>query len=183
MHSTLSVGPFCFSNQSRKETLKLVSPRPSTFWSSQHCRRSYVSDITCWTRPGLQVTLGPKCTLFSKRSAHENHPNFLRSLGHRPRPRVILILSIGLDITLGQGQWPRVTGRTGQNQCALLLEKSVSFLEIDTPLSHSCAHLYTESCVQWADMWRRGGKGGQKLIIYVLRNNIMCTAQNRDTEH
>ena len=36
-------------------------------------------------------------TLFSKRSAHENHPNFLRSLGHRPRPRVILILSIGLE--------------------------------------------------------------------------------------
>ena len=59
-------------------------------------------------------------TLFSKRSAHENHANFLRSLGHRPRPRVILI-------------WPhflkmRVTGRTGWNQCALLfmlLEKSV----------------------------------------------------------
>ncbi len=33
-------------------------------------------------------------TLFSKRSAHENHPNFLRSLGHWPWPRVILILSI-----------------------------------------------------------------------------------------
>ncbi len=28
-------------------------------------------------------------------------------------------------MTLGQGQWPRVTGRTGRNQCALLLEKSV----------------------------------------------------------
>ncbi len=26
---------------------------------------------------------------------------------------------------LGQGQWPRVTWRTGRNQCALLLEKSV----------------------------------------------------------
>ena len=36
-------------------------------------------------------------TLFSKRSAHENHPNFLKSLGHRPQPRVILILSIGLE--------------------------------------------------------------------------------------
>ncbi len=36
-------------------------------------------------------------TLFSKGSAHENHPNFLRSLGHRPRPRVILILSVGLE--------------------------------------------------------------------------------------
>ncbi len=31
-------------------------------------------------------------------------------------------------MTLGQGQWPRVTGRTGQNQCALLLEKSVERL-------------------------------------------------------
>ncbi len=85
-------------------------------------------------------------TLFSKRSAHENHPNFLRSLGHRPRPRVILILSIGLesnfcillsrpfdkiDMTLGQGQWPRVTGRTGVNQCALLLEKSVVTIRTD----------------------------------------------------
>ncbi len=29
-------------------------------------------------------------------------------------------------MTLGQGQWPRVTGRTGVNQCALLLEKSVN---------------------------------------------------------
>ncbi len=71
-------------------------------------------------------------TLFSERSAHENHPNFLRTLGHWPRPRVILILSIGLerpfdkiDMTLGQGQWPRLTGRTRVNQCALLLEKSV----------------------------------------------------------
>ena len=36
-------------------------------------------------------------TLFSRRSAHENQPNFLRSQGHRPRPRIILILSIGLE--------------------------------------------------------------------------------------
>ncbi len=36
-------------------------------------------------------------TLFSQRSAHENWPNFLRSLGHWPQPRVILILSIGLE--------------------------------------------------------------------------------------
>ncbi len=28
---------------------------------------------------------------------------------------------------LGQGQWVRVTGRTGQSQCALLLESSVEF--------------------------------------------------------
>ena len=39
-------------------------------------------------------------TLFSERSAHENHPTFLRSLGHRPRARVILILSIGLESNL-----------------------------------------------------------------------------------
>ena len=97
-----------------------------------------------------------------KRSAHENHSNFLRFLGHRPQPRVILILSIGLEsnsqktpcpnlkrfsrsirdlngvfcillsrpfdkikMILGQGQWPRVTGRPRVNQCAFLLEKSV----------------------------------------------------------
>ena len=53
--------------------------------------------------------------LYSNRSAHENHPNFLKSLGHRPQPRVILICQMVL----------RVTGRTGRNQCALLLEKSV----------------------------------------------------------
>ena len=29
-------------------------------------------------------------TLFSERSAHENHPIFLRSLGHRHQRRVIL---------------------------------------------------------------------------------------------
>ena len=29
------------------------------------------------------------------------------------------------DMTLGQGQWPRVIGRTGWNHCALLLEKKV----------------------------------------------------------
>ncbi len=28
-------------------------------------------------------------------------------------------------MTLGQGQWPRVIGKTGWNQCTLLLEKSV----------------------------------------------------------
>ncbi len=39
-------------------------------------------------------------TLFSKRSAHENHPNFLRSLGHWPWPWVILILSNGLESNL-----------------------------------------------------------------------------------
>ena len=30
-----------------------------------------------------------------------------------------------LDMTMGQGQWPRVTWRTGWNQCALLSEKGV----------------------------------------------------------
>ena len=34
-----------------------------------------------------------KPTLFSEYSGHENHPNFPKSRGHRPRPRVILILS------------------------------------------------------------------------------------------
>ena len=30
--------------------------------------------------------------------AHENHPNFMRSLGHRPQTWVILIMSNGLEI-------------------------------------------------------------------------------------
>ncbi len=108
----------------------------------------------------LKLFATQESTLFSKRSAHENRPIFLRSLGHQPQPRVILILSIGLesnsqktlcqnlkncreflnrvfcillsrpidkiDMTLGHGQWPRVTRRTGVNQCAILLEKSVN---------------------------------------------------------
>ncbi len=36
-------------------------------------------------------------TLFSGCFAHENHPNFLKFLGHGPRPRVTLILSNGLE--------------------------------------------------------------------------------------
>ncbi len=92
-----------------------------------------------WNEKGLGCLLpkkSVKCgqggyTLFSERSAHENHPNFLRTLGHWPRPRVILILSIDkIDMTLGQGQWPRVTGRTTVNQCALLLEKSVGYMDM-----------------------------------------------------
>ena len=54
--------------------------------------------------------LVPMPTLFSKRSAHGNHPNCLRSLGPQPRPRM----------TLGQGH-----RENWVNQCALLLEKSV----------------------------------------------------------
>ncbi len=38
-----------------------------------------------------------KDTIFSECLAHENHPNFLKSLGHRTRPRVIIILSNGLE--------------------------------------------------------------------------------------
>ncbi len=36
-------------------------------------------------------------TFFSECLANENHPNFLKSLGHLTRPRVILILSNGLE--------------------------------------------------------------------------------------
>ncbi len=49
---------------------------------------------------GYYLRMGVRCTLFSKRSAHENHPNFVRSLGHRPQPRIILILSISLESNL-----------------------------------------------------------------------------------
>ncbi len=34
-------------------------------------------------------------TLFSKRSAHESHPNFLRSLGHWPQPRILANCGMG----------------------------------------------------------------------------------------
>ncbi len=49
------------------------------------------------------ITMGILCflyTLFSECFAHENHPNFLKSLGHRPRPRGILILSNCLESNL-----------------------------------------------------------------------------------
>ena len=36
-------------------------------------------------------------TLFSECLAHGNHPNFPKLLGHPPKPRVILILSNGLE--------------------------------------------------------------------------------------
>ncbi len=36
-------------------------------------------------------------TIFSECLAHENHPNFLRTLGHQPQLKVILILSTGLE--------------------------------------------------------------------------------------
>ncbi len=54
-------------------------------------------DLVCYHRINLCRSVHPSYTLFSKRSAHENHPNFLRSLGHRPRSWVILILSSGLE--------------------------------------------------------------------------------------
>ncbi len=37
-------------------------------------------------------------TLFAECLAHENHPNFMKLLGHWPWPRVILILSNRLEI-------------------------------------------------------------------------------------
>ncbi len=53
-------------------------------------------------------------------------PNVLHmKIIHLPGTHTSLIDKI--DMTLGQGQWPRVTGRTGQIQCALLLEKSVVY--------------------------------------------------------
>ena len=71
----------------------------------------HVCDINCTTenqslkmlkmfakKPGMySVSFVMPTTLFSKCLAHENHPNFLKFLGHRPQPRVISILSIGLE--------------------------------------------------------------------------------------
>ncbi len=84
------------------------------YWPNEcHCT---FNDKSCKT------TLYYTTTLFSKRSAHEHQPNFLKSLGHRPRPRAIFDK---FGMTRGRGQWLGVTRRTGWNQCALLLEKSV----------------------------------------------------------
>ena len=43
-------------------------------------------------------------TLFSKCLAHGNHPICLKSLGHRPQPRVILRTFYKLDLTQGLGE-------------------------------------------------------------------------------
>ena len=106
-------------------------------------------------------------TLFSKKSAHENHPNFPKSLGHRPQPRVILILSNGLESNsqktpcqnlngcfsqdhLTNLAWPGVgvTRRTGWNQCALFLKKSV---HVESHMGHLKIVFvsHSNSVIQW----------------------------------
>ncbi len=85
-------------------------------------------------------------TLFSKRSAHENH----RGVGDLgvldlmdPIGRALLARPFDkLGMTRGRGQWPGVTRRTGQNQCALLLEKSV--LDI---WDYNSYHFYSPSII------------------------------------
>ena len=126
------------SNQILIHRLRLKI-RGKTAWLAYEAwesTRDWTDSFTVWYQLSIYCHDN---TLFSESLVHENHPNFLRSLGNGPRPRVILILSNGLesnshiapkticklDMTRGQGQWPRVTGRTGQNQCAPLLEKSV----------------------------------------------------------
>ena len=89
-------------------------------------------------------------TLFSKRSAHWFTPVLPVTLGHWPWPRVMSILSNGLDsnmqkllsrpidkikMTRGWGRWPRDLRKLGWFSCALLLEKSVHF---STVRGHWC---------------------------------------------
>ncbi len=94
-----------------------------------------------------------------------------KSLGHRPRPRVILILSNGLptsfdklDMTRGWGQWLGVTGRTGWSQCALLLEKSV-YRHADEVLT--LGMVKQESTTGETNRWTEG-RYQDKYIIFRL---------------
>ncbi len=63
-------------------------------------RNSYLYNPEKPSTLKITVTEGIKrydSRLFYKCLPNENHPNFLKYLGHRPRPRVILILSYGLE--------------------------------------------------------------------------------------
>ncbi len=60
-------------------------------------------------------------TLFSKRSVHENHPNFLRSLGHQPQPRVNFAPKTIWQILHDPGS----PGELGKINVHFFLEKSV----------------------------------------------------------
>ncbi len=104
--NTLKISPLL-------QKIKLKSQSLWTCWSIFICNGS--------------GTVSKGKVLFSKRSAHENHPKFLRSLGRRPQPRVFLpSRPFGkIHMTLGQHQWPNVTGRTGRKWCTLLLKKNV----------------------------------------------------------
>ncbi len=120
---------------SKSDGILVISAKKSTFSHIRHNSRKICRQLLSITHqkvnwsPNLHslaslAIFNGQRTLFFKCLTHENQPDFLKSLGHRPQPQVIL--------TMGWGQWPGVTGRTGRNQCALLLEKSVTNKKIFT---------------------------------------------------
>ena len=60
------------------------------------------------SKTGMSSMFLYRTTLFSECFAHENHPTFLKSLGHRSRAQVILILSNGLESNILR--WPVFCG-------------------------------------------------------------------------
>ncbi len=92
-----------------------------------------------------------------------------------------------IDMTLGQGQWPRVTGRTWVNQCALLLEKSVHqgyrfgtfFLWVyPFTLNRSYPNAYTNWFVCCTvEIGHLSQSGGLKSVFLQTSNNICSVHQ------
>ena len=77
-----------FSNSTSKHHIFLI-------WTECKINGHQHSRIWLWDWPNNVQSL---CTLFSKRSAHENNPIFLRSLGWRTWPLVILLFLLdGLE--------------------------------------------------------------------------------------
>ncbi len=102
-------------------------------------------------------------TLFSKRSAHENHPNFLKSLGHRPQPRVILILS---KQCLTNFAWPGSGSVTRGHQENWMKSMCTSFGEECTlNMRFGESFVSTEKTAHW-----------NVLVLYI---NIAFNMQNK----
>ena len=81
-----------------------------------------------------------------------------------------------IDMTLGQCQWPRVTRRTGPNQCALLLEKSVDLSITDVIRSLSQRREKSGTCLQC--VWQRPGLRLKLLLMFQPNSSNTCSPHN-----
>ncbi len=117
-------------------------------------------------------------TLFSECLAQENHLNFLMSQGHRPRPHVILILSMEflngvfcillsrpfdkLDMTQGRGTVPRGhQSNWAKSMCRSFLEECIKpyHIHIDIPLSYfflNCTSNSLKDALGWFPFISKG---------------------------
>ncbi len=115
------------------EFLSLLQSFPASFFIPVY--RWYTGHHTCLVvLYGYLTLIQKKCTCtFSEvpRSPTPTsvHFNFVKSSLHFSQDYLT-------NLTRGWGQWPEVTERTGQNQCVLLLEKSVCFNIWQ--ISHKC---------------------------------------------